>query len=85
MICGLDSSLQKTTILVTDRKLAVLVHADVVGSTALVKLNETLAHEPADRGPILEQRVHPRIWVGVVRWRRAIDRVAASVCTHRHD
>lgn len=29
----------------TSRKLAVLLHADVVGSTALVRLNETLAHE----------------------------------------
>ena len=28
-----------------DRKLAVLLHADVVGSTALVQKNETLAHE----------------------------------------
>ena len=27
------------------RKLAVLLHADVVGSTALVQLNESLAHE----------------------------------------
>ena len=27
------------------RKLAVLVHADVIGSTALVQKNETLAHE----------------------------------------
>ena len=27
------------------RKLAVILHADVVGSTALVQLNETLAHE----------------------------------------
>ena len=27
------------------RKLAVLLHADVVGSTSLVRLNETLAHE----------------------------------------
>ena len=27
------------------RKLAVLLHADVVGSTALVQMNETLAHE----------------------------------------
>ena len=27
------------------RKLAVLLHADVVGSTALVRLNETLAHQ----------------------------------------
>ena len=27
------------------RKLAVIVHADVVGSTALVQRNETLAHE----------------------------------------
>ena len=27
------------------RKLAVLLHADVVGSTALVQLNETVAHE----------------------------------------
>ena len=27
------------------RKLAVLLHADVVGSTALVQLNETLAHQ----------------------------------------
>ena len=30
---------------VPSRKLAVLLHADVVGSTALVQLNETLAHE----------------------------------------
>lgn len=29
----------------TERKLAVLLHADVVGSTALVQLNETLAHD----------------------------------------
>ena len=29
----------------TERKLAVILHADVVGSTALVRLNETLAHE----------------------------------------
>ena len=29
----------------TDRKLAVLVHADVVGSTALVQLDETLSHQ----------------------------------------
>ena len=29
----------------TERKLAVLLHADVVGSTALVQRNETLAHE----------------------------------------
>jgi len=29
----------------TSRKLAVLLHADVVGSTALVQLNEALAHE----------------------------------------
>ena len=28
-----------------DRKLAVLVHADIVGSTALVQQNETLAHQ----------------------------------------
>jgi class 3 adenylate cyclase len=27
------------------RKLAVILHADVVGSTALVQLNETLAHQ----------------------------------------
>lgn len=27
------------------RKLAVLLHADVVGSTALVRLNETVAHQ----------------------------------------
>ena len=27
------------------RKLAVLLHADVVGSTALVQMNETVAHE----------------------------------------
>ena len=27
------------------RKLAVILHADVVGSTSLVQLNETLAHE----------------------------------------
>ena len=27
------------------RKLAVILHADVVGSTALVQLNETIAHE----------------------------------------
>ena len=27
------------------RKLAVILHADVVGSTTLVQLNETLAHE----------------------------------------
>ena len=27
------------------RKLAVILHADVVGSTALVQQNETLAHE----------------------------------------
>lgn len=27
------------------RKLAVILHADVVGSTRLVQLNETLAHE----------------------------------------
>ena len=27
------------------RKLAVLLHADVVGSTALVQVNETLAHQ----------------------------------------
>jgi adenylate cyclase len=27
------------------RKLAVILHADVVGSTALVRINETLAHE----------------------------------------
>jgi len=27
------------------RKLAVLLHADIVGSTALVQENETLAHE----------------------------------------
>jgi len=27
------------------RKLAVLLHADVIGSTALVQLNETVAHE----------------------------------------
>jgi len=27
------------------RKLAVILHADVVGSTALVQVNETLAHE----------------------------------------
>jgi class 3 adenylate cyclase len=26
------------------RKLAVLLHADVIGSTALVQLNETVAH-----------------------------------------
>ena len=29
----------------TSRKLAVLLHADVIGSTALVQLNETIAHE----------------------------------------
>ena len=29
----------------TERKLAVLLHADVVGSTALVQANEILAHE----------------------------------------
>ena len=27
------------------RKLAVILHADVVGSTSLVQLNETLAHQ----------------------------------------
>ena len=27
------------------RKLAVLLHADIVGSTRLVRLNETIAHE----------------------------------------
>ena len=27
------------------RKLAVILHADVVGSTALVQLNESIAHE----------------------------------------
>ncbi len=27
------------------RKLAIIVHADVVGSTALVQRNETLAHQ----------------------------------------
>jgi TolB-like protein/Tfp pilus assembly protein PilF len=38
----------KTGIYVTEeptRKLAVLLHADVIGSTALVQLNETVAHE----------------------------------------
>ena len=29
----------------SSRKLAVILHADVVGSTALVRINETLAHE----------------------------------------
>lgn len=29
----------------TERKLAVILHADVVGSTTLVRLNETLAHK----------------------------------------
>lgn len=28
-----------------NRKLAVIIHADVVGSTALVQQNETIAHE----------------------------------------
>ena len=28
-----------------NRKLAVILHADVVGSTALVQQNETLAHQ----------------------------------------
>ena len=34
-----------TDFFVTERKLAVILHADVVGSTTLVQLDETLAHE----------------------------------------
>jgi adenylate cyclase len=34
-----------TNFVVSERKLAVLLHADVVGSTALVQLDETLAHQ----------------------------------------
>jgi adenylate cyclase len=45
MICVLGTFLQHSDILATDLKLAVLVHADVVGSTTLVQLNEKLAHD----------------------------------------
>ena len=46
--------------------------------------DEALADQPADRDAVLEQRVHPRIRVRVVRWRRSINRVAAGVRRHRH-
>ena len=41
----MESQLPTTNIVVRERKLAVLVHADVVGSTLLVQLDETLAHQ----------------------------------------
>jgi len=47
--------------------------------------DEALAHEPAHRDAILEQRVHPRIRMRVIGRRRSIDRVAAGVGSHGHD
>ena len=46
--------------------------------------DEALAEQPADGDAVLEQRVHPRIRMRVVRRRRAVDRVAAGVRRHRH-
>ena len=50
-----------------------------------VVLDERLAEEPRDRGAVLEERVHPRVGVRVVRRRRPEDGVAAGVGAHRHD
>ena len=46
--------------------------------------DEALAHQPAHRDAVLEQRVHPRIRMRIVRRSRAVDRVAAGVRGHGH-
>ena len=46
--------------------------------------HEALAEQPSDGDPVLEERVHPRIRVGVVRRGRSVDRVAPRVGRHRH-
>ena len=46
---------------------------------AAVVDDEALAEQPADGDAVLEERVHPRIRMRVVRRRRAVDRVAAGV------
>ena len=47
--------------------------------------DEALTHEPADGDAVLEERVHPRIGVGVVGRCGAVDGVAAGVRGHGHD
>ena len=47
--------------------------------------DEALAHEPADGDAVLEERVHPRVGVGVVGRGRTVDGVAAGVGGHGHD
>ncbi len=47
--------------------------------------DEALAHEPADGDAVLEERVHPRVGVGVVGRGGTVDGVAAGVGGHGHD
>ena len=46
--------------------------------------DEAFAHEPADGDAVLEERVHPRIGVRVVRRGGAVDGVATGVRGHGH-
>ena len=46
--------------------------------------DEALAHQPAHGHAVLEQRVHPRIGMRIVRRGRSVHRVAAGVRGHRH-
>ena len=45
---------------VQERKLAVIMHADVVGSTALMQRAETLAHQRTETFPILLSKMSLR-------------------------
>jgi hypothetical protein len=47
--------------------------------------DEAFAHEPADGDAVLEERVHPRVGVGVVGRGGTVDGVAAGVGGHGHD
>ena len=46
--------------------------------------DEALAHQPAHGDAVLEERVHPRIRMRIVRRSRAVDGVAAGVRGHGH-
>src|SRR5208282_1080246 len=54
------------------------------GATAVID-DEAFAQQPADGDAVLEERVHPGIRMWVVRWSRAVDRVAARMRSHRHN
>ena len=47
--------------------------------------DERFAQQPANRGAVLEQRIHPGIRMRIGGRRRAVDRITAGARAHEHD